>query len=190
MRSHFLSVPALPESVALIVWDPVTQPELAAAFERLNREWIEAHFVIEHRDEAVFRDPVAVIVRPGGAVFFALEAGEPVGTCAMIPEAEPGVYQLTKMAVTAHARGKGYGDRLLAHAIGWARGRGAAAVVLLTNTSLEAAGSLYRKHGFRYTPFTAPPGYVRTNARMLLALGVGPAGGDASEVKDQPNAAS
>jgi GNAT superfamily N-acetyltransferase len=183
-------VPALPESVALIAWDPVTRPELAAAFERLNREWIEAHFVIEPRDEAVFRDPVDVILRPGGAVFFVLEAGEPVGTCAMILDAEPGVYQLTKMTVTARARGNGYGDRLLAHAIGWARERGAAAVVLLTNTSLKAAGALYRKHGFRYTPFIAPPGYLRTNARMLLALGEAPAGENPSQVNNQPNAAS
>lgn len=161
--------------VALISWDPVRQPELASAFERLNREWIETHFAIEPRDEAVFRDPAAAILAPGGAMFFLLESGEPVGTCAMVPEPEPRVYQLTKMAVTARARGKGYGDLLLAHAISWARERGATTVVLLTNTSLEAAGSLYRKHGFRNTPFTAVPGYARTNARMALALDEAPA---------------
>ena len=66
-------------------------------------------------------------------------------------------------------------DLLLAHAIEWARERGATAVVLLTNTSLEAAGALYRKHGFRNTPFTAVPGYARTNARMMLALDEAPA---------------
>jgi GNAT superfamily N-acetyltransferase len=178
------------ESVALIAWDPVTQPALASAFERLNREWIEAHFTIEPRDEAVFRDPAATIVAPGGALFFLLEAGIPVGTCALIPEAAPGVYQLTKMAVTARARGKGYGDQLLTHAIEWSRSRGATSVVLLTNTSLEAAGALYRKYGFRNTPFTAPPGYLRTNARMTLALDSVPSGGNASRIKDQPNAAS
>src|SRR5688500_18294685 len=124
---------------AVISWDPVLRPDLAGAFERLNREWIEAHFVIEPRDEAVFRDPVAAILAQGGAVFFVLEADEPVGTCAMVPETEPGVFQLTKMAVTARARGKGYGDQLLAHAITWARERGATSVMLLTNTSLETA---------------------------------------------------
>lgn len=161
--------------VSLIAWDPVMQPGLASAFERLNREWIEAHFAIEARDEAVFRDPVASIIAPGGAVFFLLESGEPVGTCAMVPEAEPGVFQLTKMAVTARARGKGYGDRLLAHAIEWASGRGATSVMLLTNTSLQAAVALYLKHGFQHTPFTALPGYARTNARMALALDKAPA---------------
>lgn len=175
-------MPASANPVSLISWDPVRQPELARAFERLNREWIEAHFVIEVRDEAVFRDPVATILAPGGAVFFLLEAGEPVGTCAMVPEPEPGVFQLTKMAVTARARGKGYGDQLLAHAIEWARGREAKSVILLTNTGLEAAGSLYRKHGFRVVPFTALPGYARTNARMALVLDTAPAADDAPRV--------
>ena len=167
---HSPEVPTPSASVVVVTWDPVTEPALAAAFERLNREWIEAHFVIEPRDQAVFRDPVGKILSPGGAVFFVLEAGEPVGTCAMIPEPAPGVYQLSKMAVTAAARGLGYGDRLLAHAINWARGRGATSVVLLTNTRLAAAGALYRKHGFENTPYTASPEYARTNARMILAL--------------------
>lgn len=174
----------------VISWNPATQPHLAAAFERLNREWIEAHFAIEPRDEAVFRDPVATILAPGGAVFFILESGEPVGTCAMVPEPDPGVFQLTKMTVTARARGKGYGDRLLAHAITWARERGATSVMLLTNTRLEAAGSLYRKHGFRYTPFEGLPGYARTNARMALALDEAPAPASAVAAERAPNAPS
>lgn len=182
-------MPTAPRAVTLICWNPVTQPELARDFERLNREWIEAHFAIEPRDEAVFRDPVGKILSPGGAVFFLLEAGDAVGTCALMPEEAPGVYQLTKMAVTARARGRGFGDQLLAHAIAWARQRGASSVVLLTNTSLEAAGALYRKHGFRNVPFTAPPGYARTNARMELALGGVARDGGASRGGNRPNAA-
>ena len=81
------------------------------------------------------------------------------------------MFQLGKMGVTAAARGRGYGDRLLAHAIAWARAHGAERVMLLTNTVLEAAGALYRKHGFRPTPYTPAPGFARTNARMVLELG-------------------
>ena len=155
--------------VRLLEWDPERQPELRAAFERLNREWIEAHFVVEPRDEAVFADPAGTIVGRGGALFFVLESDAPVGCCALVPEA-PGVFQLGKMAVTATSRGRGHGERLLSHALAWAGARGARQVTLLTNTTLTAAGALYRKHGFRSVPFTAPPGYLRSNARMIVDL--------------------
>ena len=157
-------------AVRIVDWDPRARPDLRADFERLGREWIEAWFSVEPRDEAVFADPAAKIIAPGGAIFFLLEDEVPVGTCAMIPES-PGVFQLGKMGVTAAARGRGYGDRLLAHAIAWARAHGAERVMLLTNTVLEAAGALYRKHGFRPTPYTPAPGFARTNARMVLELG-------------------
>ena len=156
-------------AIRIIDWDPRARPELRADFERLGREWIQAWFSVEPRDEAVFADPEARIIAPGGAIFFLLEDEVPVGTCAMIPES-PGVFQLGKMGVTAAARGRGYGDRLLTHALAWARARGASRVMLLTNTVLEAAGALYRKHGFRYEPYTPKPGFARTNARMVLEL--------------------
>ena len=167
--SAVAEMPHDPTAPRILEWRPADRPDLRAAFERLSREWIEGYFAVEPRDEAVFRDPAGTIVAPGGAIFFLLEGDTPVGTCAMIPEGA-GVYQLGKLGVTAAARGRGYGDRLLAHAIGWASARGARRVTLLTNTTLTAAGALYRKHGFRSEPFTAAPGYERTNARMALDL--------------------
>ena len=182
--SHELSTGPAP--IRLIEWDPLRAPALAAAFERLNREWIEAYFAVEPRDEAMFADPASAIVGRGGALFFLLEAETPVGCCALVPES-PGVFQLGKMAVTASARGRGHGERLLAHALGWAAARGARQVALLTNITLAAAGALYRKHGFRDVPFTAPPGYVRSNARMVLDL---PSSMSASTTRVDPPAAT
>jgi putative acetyltransferase len=171
MTKAIVGLPVPAPAVRLLDWEPVEQPELKASFERLNREWIEAWFAIEPRDEAIFADPAGGIVGRGGALFFLLEDEAPVGCCALVPEpARPDVYQLGKMAVTASARGRGYGDRLLMHALAWARARGAREVNLLTNTTLTAARALYLKHGFREVPFEARPGYLRSNVRMVLVL--------------------
>ena len=145
------------------------RPELRDAFVRLNRQWIEQYFAIEPRDEEVFGDVEGRILSPGGTIFFVLADGVPLGTCAMQFES-PGVYQLAKMAVDPSARGRGYGDLLMLAAIEWARARGASRVELLSNTTLAPAIALYRKHGFVEEPFTARPGYARTNTKMALTL--------------------
>ena len=41
------------------------RPELASAFESLNRRWIEEYFEVETADLEVFSDPYAAIVEPG-----------------------------------------------------------------------------------------------------------------------------
>ena len=58
--------------------------EYRAAFERLNREWIETWFSLEEADRETFRDPGAKIVAPGGQIFFVVDGGEVLGTCAVI----------------------------------------------------------------------------------------------------------
>ena len=139
-------------------------------FERLNREWIEAHFVVEPGDEAVFRDPGAAIVAPGGQIFFVVENGRVHGTCALIPHA-PGVLELAKMAVSAGARGHGYGDLLLRAAIDYARRTGVRKLMLVSNTTLVPAIRLYRKHGFQEVPLEPGIEYARADIQMELDLG-------------------
>lgn len=150
------------------------RPEYREAFERLNRDWIEAHFVIEPGDEALFRDPGAAIVEPGGQVFFVVDDGNVHGTCALIPHA-PGVLELAKMAVSAGARGRGYGDMLMRAAIEHARRSGARKVMLVSNTRLVPAIRLYRKFGFRDVPLD--PGIEYARADIQLELDLGDAGG-------------
>src|SRR4051794_9435354 len=60
------------------------RPEWRGAFERLNREWIETWFTLEEADRETFRDPVGKILTPGGQIFFVVEEGEVVGTCAVL----------------------------------------------------------------------------------------------------------
>jgi GNAT superfamily N-acetyltransferase len=143
--------------------------EYRSHFERLNREWIEQYFVVEGPDMEVFRDPAGHFVAPGGEIFFVVEDGAVHGTCAVVPHGQD-AFELAKMAVDPTARGRGYGDLLMDAAIRFARGRGARRLVLVSNTLLEPAIRLYRKHGFVATPIEGGHGYERVDIQMELAL--------------------
>lgn len=143
--------------------------EYAGAFARLNREWLEAYALLEERDRKHLEHPRASIVATGGEIFFALNAGEVVGTCAAIVlDAE--TVELAKLAVDAKVRGQGVGWRLTQTVIGWARGRGARKVILLSSTKLEAALRLYERLGFEYGRLPADTGYDTADIYMELKL--------------------
>jgi putative acetyltransferase len=149
----------------IVTW----RPELRDDFERLNREWIEQHFVLETEDLQVFGDPAGRIVAPGGEVFFLLDGDGVRGTCAVIRH-DAETYELAKMAVAPTARGRGYGDRLVEAAIAFARGAGARRLMLVSNTRLAPALTLYRKHGFRDVPLDPANGYSRADIQLELPL--------------------
>ena len=145
------------------------RPEYREEFERLNRGWIEQHFVVEEADREVFRDPVAAIVAPGGEIFFVVDDGQVLGTCAVLPH-EPGVYEIAKMAVAPAARGKGYGDLLMEASVEFARRVGARRVVIVSNTVLGPAIRLYEKHGFVRVPLDEHERFARANIRLEREL--------------------
>ncbi|HET7468430.1 MAG TPA: GNAT family N-acetyltransferase [Gemmatimonadales bacterium] len=134
-------------------------------FERLNREWIETWFVLEEADLATFRDPVAKIITPGGQIFFVVDAGEVLGTCAVIAH-RPEMHEIAKMAVAPEARGKGYGDLLMEAAVEFSRQAGARRMIIVSNTKLAPAIRLYEKHGFVRIPLEAHEHYARADIRM------------------------
>jgi GNAT superfamily N-acetyltransferase len=144
-------------------------PEFLPAFAELNRQWIETYFSLEPMDLAQLEDPYESVLRPGGEIFFLLESGAPVGTVAMIPHG-PGCYELAKMAVSPAFRAKGYGSVLIEAAVGWARQKGAEKIILLSNTVLKPAISLYEKHGFQTVRLGDHPDYKRCNIEMELRL--------------------
>src|SRR5258705_2081076 len=143
--------------------------EFAPIFAALNRQWIERYFVIEEADLEVFKDPFATIVDPGGQIFFAIQADEVLGTCAVIRQ-DSRVYELAKMAVNPRAQGRGLGSRLIKAAIGFARAAGAETLILLSNSRLEPALRLYEKSGFRYVPVSHAHDYSRVDVQMELNL--------------------
>ena len=143
--------------------------ELAPRFEALNREWIEKYFEIEPADLTMFANPFREIVQPGGQIFFVVANGEVLGTCAVMRLSD-GTYELAKMAVSETAQGKGYSKLLMESAIGFAREVGAKRLILLSNTKLTAAISLYEKFGFKSVPITEAEEYKRVDIQMELRL--------------------
>jgi GNAT superfamily N-acetyltransferase len=151
-------------------------PRWRGDFARLNREWLEEYFTLEPADEAVLEDPERTILQPGGAILFALRAGRPVGTVALIRH-DAVTFELAKMAVTRALRGGGIGRRLAQAAIERARECGARRLVLQTSARLAAATHLYYALGFRRARpgLRIPNPYHRPTFAMQLGLGGTPA---------------
>jgi GNAT superfamily N-acetyltransferase len=145
------------------------RPELASAFAQLNRAWIEELFTIEAADLAVLQDPETSIIRGGGQIFFAIEAGVAVGTAAAI-RISPGRVELAKMAVSPTHRGHGLGERLGQAVIDWSRQAGADTIFLVTNSRLANAIRLYQRLGFRHAPLAVHLEYERADVYMELSL--------------------
>ena len=151
--------------IQMITYDPQFLP----AFVALNRQWIETHFELEPMDLAQLENPQKYILDKGGEIFFLIEKGEAVATFAMIPHG-PQCYELAKMAVKPGKRGLGYGSRLMNEATRWAKAHGAKKIMLLSNTILTPAISLYFKHGFKTVSQGTHPDYKRCNIEMELKL--------------------
>lgn len=142
-------------------------PEYREYFRTLNLEWLEKYFVVEPVDRAVLWNPES-IVEAGGAILFARVDDEIVGTCAL--QQDDGKWELTKMAVTESHQGRQIGRKLLLAAIERAREMGVEQLFLVTNSSLSAAVTLYRKTGFRVTQCGPHPKYERGDLTMELTL--------------------
>lgn len=145
------------------------RPELAPAFDRLNRAWIASLFTLEPRDEEYLRDPEGHIIDRGGEIFFALDGDRVLGTCAAIPSGA-GVMELAKLAVDPEAQGRGLGRALVLATIEFARERRARTLMLVSNSSLVPALRLYTSLGFRELPFPGPRPYIDADVYMELEL--------------------
>jgi putative acetyltransferase len=159
----------------VVTIDSLRSPEDAAAFHRLNEEWIAAVFAMEAKDRETLADPVGHFIAPGGDVLLARdEDGEVVGSVALQPTGG-GVFELSKMAVTPAARGQGIGRALMDAAIARARELGATSLFLGSNHRLVPAVSLYESAGFRHVPReeVGDLPYTRADVFMELALSPG-----------------
>jgi putative acetyltransferase len=151
---------------------PLAPSDDATAFRTLNEEWITRYFTLEPKDREILNDPVHSILLKGGHIFMAYAGAEAIGCVALIPM-QNGVYELSKMAVSPHLRGRGLGRRLLQHAIAQARGLNAKSLFLGSNKRLKNAVHLYESVGFRHVkPENLPPmPYSRADVFMEMSLG-------------------
>jgi GNAT superfamily N-acetyltransferase len=102
--------------VTVVPW----RREHAAAFRRLNLDWIERLFKVEEPDLEVLDDPEAAIIAPGWMIFVAQDGEEVVGTVAMIRGGN-GRCELAKMAVATTHQRRGIGELLGIACTAWAR---------------------------------------------------------------------
>lgn len=100
------------------------------------------------------------------ALWIVVAGGDVVGSVAL-RDLGGGELELKRMYLRAEARGRGFGKRLLATAVDWARARGTRTLRLDTTEQMEAARHLYEEHGFRPIPGGAPR---QGRERLLYAL--------------------
>ncbi len=139
------------------------------AFARLNIEWLEAYFVVEPIDREVLSNPRRNIIEPGGAILYACIGGQAVGTAALKCSGA-GVFELTKMAVTARCQGMGIGRQLLCAALDRFHDLGGECLYLESNSSLAAALALYESAGFRHETPPQRSEYARADVYMVYRL--------------------
>lgn len=142
--------------------------EISHHFDAINRQWIAKYFIIEPIDEAVLSNPYEQIIHPGGAILFAMDEDQILGTVALKKHNAETV-ELTKMGVYEHARNKGAGKVLIQAALDKAKTMGFKKIILYSNRKLENAIHLYRKTGF--TEFsTCEQHYERCDIQMEKLL--------------------
>ncbi len=124
--------------------------DLAGTFYTINAQWIETMFVLEEHDREVLENPKEWIIDPGGVILFVKSPEHGIiGACALIKTGD-GAFELTKMGVTAAARGQKAGEFLLEAIVERAREMNIQKLYLLTNHICEAAIHLYEKIGFQH----------------------------------------
>ena len=143
--------------------------EYAPDFARLNLEWLQDYSLLEDADLKYLENPKTLILDSGGEIFFALDAGKVIGTCAAIRHANEQI-ELAKLAVSPAAQGRGLGRRLSETVIHFARKSGARRVTLLSSTKLVAAVRLYESLGFRHSPMPLDASYETADVYMELDL--------------------
>lgn len=143
--------------------------ELAVHFGEINRQWINAMFVLEEVDKQVLSDPHTHIISKGGYIWFAEhEEFGIVGTCALLNKGD-GIFELTKMGVSESARGLKVGEKLLQHVLDAVQSMPIKSLFLLTNAKCEAAIHLYEKLGFVHCERTMQQ-YGRSYQRCNVAM--------------------
>jgi putative acetyltransferase len=147
------------------------QPKDAAAFRRLNEEWITRFFRVEAKEKLVLADPQGTILDRGGRILFATAGDRCIACCALIRMKEK-EFEVAKMAVEPYYQGAGIGRRLLLATIDEGRSTGAERLYLETNHTLTPAIRLYESVGFKHIEADriVPSPYERADVYMELML--------------------
>ena len=142
---------------------------LLDSFIHLNEDWIKEYFELEEADRKLAANPQKVI-KDGGYIFSLLSDEQKVmGVCALFNIGND-TFELARMAVAKEARGKGYGSVLIEACLSKLKNLKARKVYLVSNTRLEAAINLYKKHNVKTVQIGQHPIYARANIIMEISL--------------------
>ena len=151
--------------IEIVAYAPHHQPY----FEKFNREWIEALFVMEPVDEFVLTRPDISIIDPGGAILMALYDGQLAGTVGL-RKVDDKTYEFTKMATDKNYRRKGIAEAISYASFEKAQQMGANQIILYSNAKNAEAIRLYEKLGFEHVEVEAGV-YERANVKMVIEIG-------------------
>lgn len=142
--------------------------DLREHFYRINAQWLERYWSLEPIDRKVLSEPEKHVLKPGGAIFYALVDGEVIGTVALLKDAAAGEYELSKMGVEAGWRGRGAGRMLLDAAVAEFKRRRGGMLFLESNSKLGPALKLYEEAGFVHQRGLRPGShYARSDVYMI-----------------------
>ena len=142
--------------------------EYASEFKQLNLEWLERYGLAESHDLEIINDPRKTILDPGGMIFLAKSGTKIIGT-AGLANAEEGIFELVKMAVSPVFQGRGVAKMLLEKCLDRARELQAKKIFLYSNSQLVPAITLYKTYGFTHIDASKSP-YTTADVKMELIL--------------------
>ena len=104
-----------------------------------------------------------------GVILMAAAEGDIVGTGSLM-KLEQDTYEVAKMAVTEKWQGRGIGERIFLTLVARARKKQARKLFIVSNTKLETAIRLYRRHGFTDSAENRHGHYERGNITLERSL--------------------
>lgn len=120
-------------------------------FIEMNMRWISEMFTLEPEDMREFQN-IESAVEKGGNIFFALDDDETVMACCMIAPRDDGDWEIMKFAAKGMYTGTGAGNACLRACMDYAKEKGIARVIIISNRKCVQALHLYRKNGFTEIP--------------------------------------
>lgn len=142
------------------------EPQYKQHFIDLNMSWINKYFQPE-RDDYKTMNTVDEIIHDGGMIFFALDQDVVIATCMVKPTEKENHWEISKLATDPAHQGKGAGRAIFKTSMDYAIENGATKLILVSNTMLSPALSIYRKIGFVEVPLS-PENSVYERADIQL----------------------
>ena len=147
------------------------EQQYAKVFYDLNIQWLQTYFYVEPYDHEVLSKPEQYIINKGGHIFFAKLNNLVIGTVALMPIGNEGLFELTKMAVSPNHRGFKIGQQLMHFCIDYAQNiMGLHKLILYSNRTLENAIYIYKKYGFIEVSIEPNSPYKRSDIKMELVF--------------------